>query len=123
MISNNLNVSTEEKTEPVKLIREQIIENMLADGMTMDQINRGTFYDWEFTGVSIEDEENTGLIIQSTKFGTREHFKALQNMIRVYENSDLPPFRMMAKFMIPRDADGNPITSREVYQKTINRNK
>ena len=110
---------------PVKLTREQIIQDMLNDGMTMEQIQAGTFLDVEVVGGPSLDaaESAAGLRLQSTKFGTQEHFEALQSMIRVYENSILPPYRMMAEHMKPRDANGNPITEWEVYRQYLDQTK
>ena len=84
--------------------------------MTREQIEQGTFFDYEVTVKSDDHEMNALSMLQATSFGIQERFEMLQNTIEIRRSSDLLPFRFIAEFMTPRDPNGNLITTWEAYR-------
>lgn len=102
------------------LTREEKIQHMIDTGMTRDQIEKGMFIDFEYTGADpMKEISDIGRRMQSSIYGTREFFDGLQRMIRAHENHPIPILRGLAEFMKPRDADGNEITTWEAYKNNL----
>ena len=109
-IQRIINMTDEEKTRHA----------IKYSGMTIEQIEKGVPVDFEYTGPDpMREISEVGTRMQSTIYGTREFFDALQDMIKVHENHPIPIMRGLAEFMKPKDANGNVITVWETYQDNI----
>lgn len=112
------NVSSENIDDPIKkFTREDAIQDLLDSGMTMEQISKGTI-----TIGGLDPLPGIDPIVRrisDAPRGSRAHWDLLQDMIKVYESSPDPNYRLYARGFKLRDTDGNPITTYEGYKQYV----